>query len=82
MPAVEDPEAAGEGSPRRSAPEIEEVRLAPTVRRPKPSQGDGRTPLQAEAVCPPALPRNAVVTEPDLMGFRVRPQVGETHSRA
>jgi hypothetical protein len=26
-------------------------------------------------VCPPALPRNAVVTEPDLLGYRVRTEV-------
>jgi hypothetical protein len=41
MPAAKHPQAAGEGGPRRSVPEEEQVRPAEAVRRPEPCQGDG-----------------------------------------
>jgi len=74
MAAVERPQAPGEGSPRRAVLEEIQVRLARTVRRPEPGNRDGRTRQRAEALRPPALPPNAVVTEPDLLGFRARPE--------
>src|ERR1017187_5229164 len=75
MPAIKHPKAVGEGSPRRSVPEEEQVRLASAVRRPEPCQRDGCSRLNPKALRPAVLPRNAVVTEPDLLGCRVCPQV-------
>lgn len=75
MPAVNAPQPPVEGSPRRTAPEKIQVSFATAVRRPESGQRNGRASLQAEAVCPPALPRDAVATEPDLFGICVRPQV-------
>ncbi len=75
MPVVERPQAQGEGSPRRAAPKEIQVRLARTVRRPEPGQGDGRPRQRPEALRPLVLPRPGVMALPDLFRIGVRPQV-------
>jgi hypothetical protein len=42
-------QALGEGSPGRSAPKQKQARFTRAIRRPEPSEGNGRALLQAEA---------------------------------
>ena len=60
------PQPPGEGKPRRSAPEEIQMSFATTVGRPEPNQWKGRTRQRSKAVCPSALPQNAVVGIPDF----------------
>ena len=56
MPTVEHSKPPGEVRARWASPEKEQVRPAQAVRRPESGHGDGRIPLQAEAMCPRVLP--------------------------